>query len=319
VASTTNSFLERAKGNLRRVDTHDETKDHSYLGRVVGGNAFKNPQLMTKEAPAGSSTQFGSGKKLGMPETTILKEATTPILPIGEIMKPTFETPLLLNDPDYEKQLRILDEDMNNLMRKLSMSEDQITKHQIRKDQNMAIQREAAIKAAEMRTLSERNIEEKNKALEKEFQMEIQRADAHHSAMELEMERAKAIAIEKANLDLQKIALQRMEEHEKGIQHGKALKERLEYQLKILRTNKELLQFENKMKDILSYQPKLFHDAVDVRYDVLPDNVEERRILDHPDIGRGFAVGRFAEEATTIGDSNTPLKDIDYHVGFVPH
>jgi len=388
--SSASRFLQNARSNLKRVNTHDETKEHDYLGRVLGDATSSSRGSRFREAPAAFQSKrsqgemtskkvlggdfgdkvatgsIGTGRRSG-DETrsgkfmgTGMKSGTerkTDIKKAGETGKGAIEsgkgvsglgkgkgvsglgkgkgvsessmhqfgTGFTEGGPqedfgfvgieDLHAQIRIIEQDIENIMRKLKLSEDRINKHQIRKDQNMTIQKDAGVKAAEMRTLADEKNKEKLRFLEEEYELEKKRQELHRLAMENEMERARSIAIEKTNLDLQKVALRRAEEHERGIQFAKALKERYEYHLKILQTQKELLEFEMRMKDLFSSVPLLNFEPVYIEHEIKPEMLEERRITgDFPKLEKSTVKGTYEGESGTIGDFDTKLQDINYHI-----
>lgn len=423
MSSETRNILERAKRQLRRVDTVDETKQHGYLGRVIGETTEPSASSRTmksqgledrlppeirnlgREKPAASSIieekklcegqRFDGtpieGRRLSLDNAGSMKESSKGIpskegmmesskgIPSKEGMKDMSskqesikDTPTgLLGTPksstteeqdikdkefmstsdkdvlgtssastgvpetemsgdeyeafdlcyvgeiDIPEQLRILDEDIEKLNRKLQLSEDRIRKHQIRKEQNLSIQRDAGIKAAELKSIALEKEELKKKALERERELESQRAEAHREAIKYEIERARLRASELATLEIQKISLQRIRNHERGIKFGQAMKRRLEIQMNILKAQKELLMFEDKMRDVLNDRPPLHHQSVNILHEVPIERIDEFRIFDEPVNEKGIASGVFEEEFTSLGDSDVPLKDTSFKINTI--
>lgn len=364
MSTSTSNFLQNAKNNLKRVSTHDETKQHGYLGRVVDEASSRRPRLgdsfRSKESPAAyqsskrSKAQTVTDKTLGgdfgaktatgsvgtgrpsreeMKTGRVIEPGTGSKAAVGTgLRKGTeehgrFGSGLHEKGPeedfgfvgveDLNEQIRIIEQDIARVMNKLKLSEDRINKHQIRKEQNMNLQRDAGLKAVEMRQYAEQKNEEKVRALQQEYELEKKKADLHNLAMESESERAKSIAAEKTNLDIQKIALRRAEEHERGIQFAKALKERYEYQMRILQTQKELLEFERRMKDVFSSLPLLNYEPAYIKHEATPEKIEPIRLdkdIFTPE--KSVVSGTYDGESATIGELDAKLSDINYHIDY---
>jgi len=318
-------FLNKAKTGLRRVETVDKTKDNPNLGRVIGSEDSRN--LSTNQAgnrkgqletaagdyaggenvidrkstddlgvQSGTVTESGSSVESISSHTADNKDLTAADLGVDTI-----------STTDLKQQLNILKNDLNILVTKLKLSKERIRQHELKKNQNLAIQRDAGIKAEELKSLGIKKEEEKARSLEEEFQYEVKRAEAHRRASELAVERARIRASEILTERMQRIALERSQCHDHGISFGKVLKGRYERQIKILKLQQELLQYELENAKILSKKPHTYHKAVELRYEIEPEELEQKRIHDDIKLEKGFSEAKFEEELIDLGFTSSSL------------
>lgn len=213
----------------------------------------------------------------------------------------------IISTTDISQQLSIIKNDLSILVTKLKLSKERIRQHELKKNQNLAIQRDAGIKAEELKGLSIKKEEEKTRALEEEFQYEVKRAEAYRRANELAVERARIKASEILTEKMQRIALERSKCHEHGIEFGRVLKGRYERQIAILKLQQKLLQYELENAKILNQKPHTYHKAVELRYEIEPEVLEQKRIRDDVKLEKGFSEGRFEEELIDLGFTSSSL------------
>lgn len=204
---------------------------------------------------------------------------------------------------DLKEQLSILSNDMIILMKKLKLSEERIRLHEEKKDQNLAIQRDAGVKVSDLKKMLESKSEEKTLALEQEFDYEMKRADAHRRANEIALELANLNASQILTQKMQRIALERSKCHEKGIKYGETLKGRYLLQVELLKLQQRILSYEMDNIDILKSKPHTYHKAVDLKYEIDPEFIEEKRIRDDFTRQKGHSEARLDDEIIQLSSS----------------
>lgn len=315
MSSDTSRFLEEARGNLRKVDTVDATKEHSYLGRIV-------PQADSKSHIKKPLVRYGKPER--SLETYAVREEPIPNKETGNLI-PVFDDELVsdsikMSSRDLKRQIEMINRDMEMLSNKLKLSEDRIRGHRSRYEENMLIQKDAGIKASELRGLVEETSQKKFDFLEQEHEQELKRAEAHRSAVEMEAKRARSKASEMASLEVQRLARERAKNHEKGIRFAEALREKYRIQMKILQAQKEAIEFESNNKEILSYTPILYHKESEFRFEVPMEELEEKRLYRESEVNKGVVTGRLEEEmmGMDISEGKDTAQDDAFQLNWIP-